>query len=83
MTSPGQTGFEALRTSKVRHRGYCARCEKPGACVGNVRVGLNEILPGRKNPKAVTTQSAGFCEPCAIEVYEVLAERLLVEAKRR
>lgn len=75
--------FDALRTSSVRHRGLCARWGTHGRPAGAVRLNLQEVVPGKSNTQTVTTCSARFCEPCAIEVYEVLAERLLVEAKRR
>ena len=70
--------FDRLR-QKVPRLGGCARCGKPK--VGAVQLALRELTEDRSaSGKSVTSRSRGYCEPCAVLVYEA-ALAAVVEAE--
>jgi hypothetical protein len=64
----------------LRRQGHCPRCGTPGVRAGDVRVLLADA--SKKPQRTLASKSIGFCEPCAVEVYQALYALLIAEAKR-
>ena len=64
----------------LRRQGRCPRCHAPGVRAGDVRILLADAL--KRPQRTLVSKSIGFCEPCAVEVYQALHALLMREAKR-
>ncbi len=68
--------FADVRDSNRAPR-VCPRCQAPGAREGDVRVLLADAR--EKPSRTICSRSIGFCEPCAVEVYQALYDLLAHE----
>ena len=71
--------FADVRNSTRAHR-LCPRCQAPGAREGDVRVLLADAK--EKPSRTICSRSIGFCEPCAVEVYQALHDLLIKEGRQ-